>query len=47
MHYPKGTAVARIGMAVNRSENRNGRDEEEVTFVDVGTFGRQAEVIAQ
>jgi len=49
MRYtPKGTAVARIGMAVNRNwKNEAGETKEEVTFVDVEAFGRQAEVIAQ
>ena len=47
-YTPKGTAVARIGMALNRSWNtETGETKEEVTFVDVEAFGRQAEVIAQ
>ena len=45
---PKGTAIARIGMAVNRTwKSETGEMKEEVTFVDVDAFGRQAEVIAQ
>jgi single-strand DNA-binding protein len=49
MRYtPKGTAVARIGMAINRTwKSETGESKEEVTFVDVEAFGRQAEVIAQ
>ena len=49
MRYtPKGTAVARIGLAVNRTwKSETGETKEEVTFVDVEAFGRQAEVIAQ
>src|SRR6476660_1796309 len=44
----KGTAVARIGMAINRTwKNETGEQKEEVTFVDVDAWGRQAEVIAQ
>ncbi len=44
----KGTAVARIGMALNRSwKTETGETKEEVTFVDVDAFGRQAEVICQ
>jgi single-strand DNA-binding protein len=44
----KGTAVARIGMAINRSwKTETGETKDEVTFVDVDAFGRQAEVIAQ
>ena len=47
-YTPKGTAVAKIGMAVNRSwKNEAGETKEEVTFVDVDAFGRQAEVIGQ
>jgi single-strand DNA-binding protein len=43
-----GTAIARIGMAINRTwKNEAGETKEEVTFVDVDAFGRQAEVIAQ
>lgn len=47
-YTPKGTAIARIGLAVNRTwKNEAGETKEEVTFVDVDAFGRQAEVIAQ
>ncbi len=47
-YTPKGTAVARIGLAVNRTwKTETGETKEEVTFVDVDAFGRQAEVIAQ
>jgi len=47
-YTPKGTAVARIGMAINRNwKTETGETKEEVTFVDVDAFGRQAEVIAQ
>jgi single-strand DNA-binding protein len=47
-YTPKGTAVARLGMAINRSwKNEAGETQTEVTFVDVDAFGRQAEVIAQ
>jgi len=47
-YTPKGTAIARIGMAVNRTwKTETGETKEEVTFVDVDAFGRQAEVIAQ
>src|SRR5512138_2429800 len=47
-YTPKGTAVARIGMAVNRTwKTETGETKEEVTFIDVDAFGRQAEVIAQ
>src|SRR6516165_6387217 len=47
-YTPKGTAVARIGLAMNRTwKSESGEMKEEVTFVDVEAFGRQAEVIAQ
>ena len=47
-YTPKGTAIARIGMAVNRTwKTETGETKEEATFVDVDAFGRQAEVIAQ
>jgi single-strand DNA-binding protein len=47
-YTPKGTAVAKIGLAVNRSwKSESGETREEVTFIDVDAFGRQAEVIAQ
>src|SRR5947209_12891561 len=47
-YTPKGTAIAKIGLAINRTwKNEAGETKEEVTFVDVDSFGRQAEVIAQ
>ena len=45
---PKGTAVCQIGLAVNSSyKDKDGNAREEVTFVDVDVFGRQAELIAK
>ena len=47
-YTPKGTAVARITLAVNRTwKGENGESKEEVSFVDVDVWGRQAEVISQ
>jgi single-strand DNA-binding protein len=47
-YTPKGTAVAKIGMAINRSwKNEVGEKKEEVVFVDIDAFGKQAETIAQ
>ena len=47
-YTPKGTAVAKIGLAINRTwKSETGETKEEVTFVDVDAFGRTAEVIAQ
>ncbi len=44
-YTPKGTAVAEIGLAVNRQFTaENGEKREEVTFIDVTLWGRQAEV---
>jgi len=47
-YTPKGTAVAKIGLAVNRVyTTESGEKKEEVSFVDVEAWGRQAEVIGQ
>jgi single-strand DNA-binding protein len=47
-YTPKGMAIAKITLAVNRSwRNEAGETKEEVTFVDVDAFGRQAETIGQ
>jgi single-strand DNA-binding protein len=47
-YTPKGTAVARIALAVNRTyTTETGEKKEEVTYIDVDVWGRQAEVIGQ
>src|SRR5438132_8640463 len=47
-YTPKGTAIAKITVAINRSwKTETGETKEEVTYVDVDAFARQAEVIAQ
>ena len=47
-YTPKGTAVVKIGLAVNRTwKSESGETKEEVAFIDVEAWGRQAEVIAQ
>jgi single-strand DNA-binding protein len=47
-YTPKGMAIAKFGMAINRTwKNESGETKEEVTFVDIDAFGRQAEVISQ
>ena len=47
-YTPKGSAIVKIGLAVNRSwKNEAGESKEEVTFIDVEAWGRQGEVIAQ
>jgi single-strand DNA-binding protein len=47
-YTPKGTAIAKVGLAVNRIwTSEAGEKNEEVTFVDVDVFGRTAENLAQ
>ena len=47
-YTPKGTAIAQIGVAVNRTwRTETGEQKEEVTFVDVDAFGKQAETLGQ
>jgi len=49
MRYtPKGTAVARITLAINRNyTTETGERREEVCFVDVDAWGKQAETISK
>lgn len=45
---PNGTAVAQVGIAVNRKwTSESGENKEEVTFVDVTLWGKTAENTAQ
>jgi len=47
-YTPKGLAIAKLGIAVNRTwKTETGESKEEVTFVDVDAFGKQAEVLGQ
>lgn len=47
-YTPKGTAVADMGLACNRIRTgEDGQKIEEVTFVDVTLWGRQAELANQ
>ncbi|MGC1272763.1 MAG: single-stranded DNA-binding protein [Planctomycetaceae bacterium] len=48
-YTPGGTAVAEIGMAVNRTwfDKQSNQRKEETTFVDVTLWGRQAEVAGE
>ncbi len=47
-YTPKGMAIAKIGLAVNRNwTSESGEKKEEVTFIDVDIFGRTAENVAQ
>ena len=47
-YTPKGTAIARIGIAVNRVwKTETGESKEEVTFVDCDAYGKTAETVGQ
>ncbi len=47
-YTPNGKAIAKFGLAINRNwTTETGEKKEEVTFVDIDCFGRQAEVISQ
>jgi single-strand DNA-binding protein len=47
-YTPKGTAIAKFGLAVNRVwTSESGEKKEEVTFIDIDVFGRTAENVAQ
>ncbi len=47
-YTPKGTAVAEIGLAINRTwKDDQGRKQEDCTFVDVTLWGKTAELVEQ
>lgn len=47
-YTPKGTAVGDLGMAINRQyRTQDGENREEVTYVDIEVWGRQAETCKQ
>lgn len=47
-YTPKGTAIAKIGLAINRKwKSETGEMKEETTFVDVNAFGKTAETVGQ
>ena len=47
-YTPKGIPVGKIGLAVNRHwTTEDGEKREEVTFVDITFFSKQAETLAQ
>ena len=47
-YTPNGTAVTDFGMAINRvRKGQDGERREEVCFIDVTAWARQAEVIAE
>lgn len=48
-HVPSGSAVAQIGLAINRVwfDKQSNQKKEEVTFVDVTLWGRDAETAGE
>jgi len=45
---PSGQAICKFALAVNRSyTGQDGQKKEEVTFVDIDAFGKQAETIGK
>ena len=47
-YTPKGSAVADLGLAINRTyTNQSGEKVEEVTYVDVELWGRLAEIAGE
>lgn len=45
---PKGNSVAKFGLAINRNwTGEDGQKREEVTFVDIDAFGKQADVVGK
>lgn len=45
---PGGLAICKFGLAVNRNFTKaDGTPVEEVTFIDIDSFGKQAEVLAR
>ena len=47
-YTPKGAAVAKFGLAINRTRrDESGATKEEVTFVDIEAWEKQAETISQ
>ena len=47
-HTPKGTSVAELSLAINRTwKDEQGNKQEDTTFVDVTLWGRVAEIAQQ
>ena len=47
-YTPKGTAIAEIALAVNRTYSTDsGEKREEVTFIDITLWGRVAEIVGE
>lgn len=46
-YAPNGTPVANFGMAINRRYRQGDEWREEVCYIDIVTFGRQAETVGE
>jgi single-strand DNA-binding protein len=46
-YAPNGTPVANFGMAINRRYRQGEEWREEVCYIDIVTFGRQAETVGE
>lgn len=47
-YTPKGTAIAKFGLAINRTwTTEGGEKKEDVVFVDCSAWGKQADTISQ
>ncbi len=48
-YTPAGTAIAKFGLATNRTykDNTTGENKQEVMFIDITVFGRSAEIANQ
>ncbi len=46
-YTPQGTSVCNFGMAVNRKYKQGEEMKEEVTFINIVVFGKQADTCAQ
>lgn len=48
MRYTQGgTAIGKLGLAVNRRYTQNGETKESTCYVDLTAWGRQAEILSQ
>lgn len=46
-YTPNGTPVASFGLAVNRRYRQGDESRDEVCYIDIVTFGRQAETVGE
>jgi single-strand DNA-binding protein len=45
---PKGTAICKFGLAVNRQfKDESGQQRDETTFIDIEAWGKQGELVAK